>query len=92
MCAYLNSDQSLVRHMDFRQCPPLVELRPVKAYKTGEDAEEYDRIKEGPNNQGVPMVSIMPLGEKYIKRSGRYDTFDVTYRGGITYNPLTSCD
>ncbi|KAF9009216.1 hypothetical protein BDZ89DRAFT_534505 [Hymenopellis radicata] len=92
MRAHVNSDNSLVRHMDFRQCPPLVELRPVRSYETGEDASEYDRIKEGPNNQGIPMVSIMPMGEKYIKRSGRSDPFNVSYRGLIRYNPLTSCD
>ncbi|KAF9005336.1 hypothetical protein BDZ89DRAFT_1049154 [Hymenopellis radicata] len=89
MRAHVNSDRSLVRHIDFRQCPPLVELRSLSSYNTEEYRSEYKSIKEG---LGVPMVSIMPMGARSIKWSQRHGTFDASYRGGIQYNPLTSDD
>ncbi|KAF9017172.1 hypothetical protein BDZ89DRAFT_1074985, partial [Hymenopellis radicata] len=88
MRAHVDADKSLVRHLDFSKFPPVVELRTIESYNTaGTPEHDQFRVPELPNNGGgVPMVTIMPLGDNDMKRVERYND-DMSRRGVIRYNP-----
>ncbi|KAF9019095.1 hypothetical protein BDZ89DRAFT_1073296 [Hymenopellis radicata] len=91
MRAHVDADKSLVRHLDFSKFPPVVELRTIDSYNTaGTPEHDQFRVPELPNNGGgVPMVTIMPLGDNDMKRVERYND-DISCRGVITYNSLVT--
>ncbi|KAF9025967.1 hypothetical protein BDZ89DRAFT_1114028 [Hymenopellis radicata] len=87
MRAHVDSDKSLVRHLDFSKFPPVVELRTIDSYNTA-GTPEYDQFPELPDNHGVPMVTVMPMGDSVFKRLERYnDRNDMSCRGVIRYDP-----